>query len=46
MRVKSDTGNTVYTIDAYVADQLTPADSTLRPPRPPKPVKPAKPKAG
>jgi hypothetical protein len=46
MRVKSDTGNTVYTIDAYVADQLTPADSSLRPPRPPKPVKPATPKAG
>lgn len=43
MRVKSDTGKTVYTMDAYVVDQLAPADSSLRPPRPPKPVKPAKP---
>ena len=43
MRVKSDTGKTVYTMDAYIADQLAPADSSLRPPRPPKPVKPAKP---
>ena len=45
MRVKSDTGKTVYTMDAYVVDQLAPADSSLRPPRPPKPVKPAKPAA-
>jgi uncharacterized protein DUF4340 len=36
MRVKSDTGKTVYTMDAYAADQLAPADSTLRPPRPPR----------
>jgi hypothetical protein len=42
MRVKSDTGKTIYTMDAYVADQLAPADSSLRPPRPPKPAKPAK----
>jgi hypothetical protein len=35
MRVKSDTGKVVYTMDAYVADQLAPADSSLRPPRPP-----------
>jgi Domain of unknown function (DUF4340) len=41
MRVKSDTGKTVYTLDAYLADQLTPADSSLRPPRPPKPVTPS-----
>jgi len=42
MRVKSDTGKTVYTMDAYAADRLTPADSTLRPPPPPKaPLKPA-----
>ena len=33
MRVKSDTGKIVYTIDGYVADQLAPADSSLRPPR-------------
>lgn len=38
MRVKGDTGTTVYTMDAYVADQLAPADSSLRPPRPPKPA--------
>ena len=43
MRVKSDTGKTVYTMDTFVADQLAPADSTLRPPRPPKAPKPAKP---
>jgi hypothetical protein len=43
MRVKSDTGKTVYTMDAFVADQLAPADSSLRPPRPPKPIKAAKP---
>jgi Domain of unknown function (DUF4340) len=43
MRVKSDTGKTVYTMDAFIADQLAPADSSLRPPRPPKPLKPAKP---
>jgi hypothetical protein len=35
MRVKSDTGKTIYTMDAYVADQLAPADSSLRPPRAP-----------
>jgi hypothetical protein len=35
MRVKSDTGKIVYTMDAYVADQLAPADSSLRPPRAP-----------
>ena len=45
MRVKSDTGKTVYTMDAFAADQLAPADSSLRPPRPPKPPKPAKPAA-
>jgi hypothetical protein len=45
VRVKSDTGKTVYTMDAYVADQLVPPDSSLRPPRPAKPVKPAKPAA-
>jgi hypothetical protein len=33
MRVKSDTGKIAYTMDAYVADQLAPADSSLRPPR-------------
>jgi uncharacterized protein DUF4340 len=33
--VKSDTGKTIYTIDAYAADRLAPADSSLRPPRPP-----------
>jgi len=43
MRVKSDTGKTVYTMDAYIADQLVPADSSLRPPRPAKAGKPAKP---
>ena len=45
MRVKSDTGKMVYTMDAYTADQLAPADSSLRPPKPPKPVKPGKPRA-
>ena len=35
MRVKSDTGRVVYTMDAYSADQLAPADSSLRPTRPP-----------
>jgi hypothetical protein len=44
MRVKSDTGKTVYTMDAYAADQLTPADSTLRPARPPKAAAKAAPK--
>ncbi|HKT59455.1 MAG TPA: DUF4340 domain-containing protein [Gemmatimonadales bacterium] len=34
MRVKSDTGTTVYTMDAYAADELAPADSTLRPAKP------------
>jgi hypothetical protein len=35
MRVKSDTGKVVYTMDAYTADQLVPADSSLRPPHAP-----------
>jgi len=35
MRVKSDTGKTIYAMDAYVADQLAPADFSLRPPRAP-----------
>lgn len=30
LRVKSDTGKIVYTMDSYVADQLAPADSSLR----------------
>ena len=33
MRVKSDTGKTIYTMDAYAADRLAPADSSLRPAR-------------
>jgi uncharacterized protein DUF4340 len=36
MWVRSDTGKIVYRVDAYIADQLAPADSTLRPPPPPK----------
>jgi len=36
MWVRSDTGKIVYRVDAYLADQLSPADSTLRPPPPKK----------
>jgi hypothetical protein len=36
MLVRSDTGKIVYRVDAYIADQLAPVDSTLRPPPPPK----------
>jgi hypothetical protein len=36
MWVRSDTGKIVYRVDSYIADQLAPADSALRPPPPPK----------
>ncbi len=34
MWVRSDTGKTIYRMDAYAADRLAPPDSALRPPRP------------